>query len=102
MLKNVGRCTRIPPDKLVIGLEGYGNTSSASIPIALNDQMRHLRERSSRVVLGGFGIGWSWCANALALGPLVMPDVIRVPDVDHPGDFENLEAHRRAEPADHT
>ena len=94
MLKNVGRCSRIPPDKLVIGLEGYGNTSSASIPVAINDQLLALRERSLRVVLGGFGIGWSWCANALALGPLVMPDVVRVPDVERRGEFEDLEAHR--------
>lgn len=101
MLKNVGRCSRIPPQKLVIGLDGYGNTSSASIPVALNDQLLGLRERSARVVLGGFGIGWSWCANAIELGPLVMPDIVRVPDVPHPGDFEALEAHQIVD-AEHT
>jgi 3-oxoacyl-[acyl-carrier-protein] synthase III len=94
MLKNVGRISRVPPDKLVIGLDGYGNTSSASIPIALNDQLLGLRDKTSRVVLGGFGIGWSWCANALELGPIVMPDIVRVPDVERRGDFEDLEAHR--------
>lgn len=94
MLKNVGRCARIPNDKLVIGLEGYGNTSSASIPVALNDQLLSLRERPLNLVLGGFGIGWSWCANSVQLGPIVMPDVVRVPDLEVRGAFEDLEAHK--------
>jgi 3-oxoacyl-[acyl-carrier-protein] synthase-3 len=95
MLKNIGRCLRIPPtgSQLVIGLEGYGNTSSASIPVALCDQLPELNERSRRLVLGGFGIGWSWCAVAGEIGPLVMPPVVRVPDVVHAGEFETLDAH---------
>ena len=95
MLKNVGRCMRISPasNKLVIALEGYGNTSSASIPVAMNDQLQELNERPRRLVLGGFGIGWSWCAMAVELGPLVLPPVMRIPDVPHTGEFETLKAH---------
>lgn len=100
MLKNVGRCLRIPPtgDKLVLGLEGYGNTSSASIPLALNDQLQVLNDATKRLVLGGFGIGWSWCAMALPLGPLCLPKVLRVPDVGRRGEFEDLNDHRIAGP----
>jgi len=97
MLKNVARCSRIPPDKVVFGLERYGNTSSASIPLAINDQLMSLNEGTKKLVLGGFGIGWSWCAAALELGPLVMPEVVHVPDVECPGAFEALEAHRVVE-----
>jgi len=94
MLKNVARSSRLPPSKVVVALEGYGNTSSASIPVALNDQLVALRRERKRLILGGFGIGWSWCAIALELGPIVMPDVVRVPDEARPGEFESLEAHR--------
>jgi 3-oxoacyl-[acyl-carrier-protein] synthase III len=95
MLKNVGRILRISPtsNKLVLGLEGYGNTSSASIPVAINDQLQELSGTTRRCVLAGFGIGWSWCAAAVTLGPLYVPRVLRVPDVPHPGEFEALSAH---------
>jgi 3-oxoacyl-[acyl-carrier-protein] synthase-3 len=95
MLKNIGRCIKLPPNspKLVMGLEGYGNTSSASIPVALNDQLRELGETPRRLILAGFGIGWSWCAAALQLGPMYLPPVLRVPDVAHAGEFEKMTEH---------
>ncbi len=94
MLKNIGRCLRLPnPSQLVIGLEGFGNTSSASIPVALNDQLMELTTAKKKLVLAGFGIGWSWCAVALELGPIAMPEILRVPDVLYPGDFESLRDH---------
>jgi 3-oxoacyl-[acyl-carrier-protein] synthase-3 len=81
MLKNVARCARIPMTKVVLGLENYGNTSSASIPLAMSDQLRRLETSSERLILAGFGIGWSWAAAAMTVGPMVMPPVIIVPDV---------------------
>lgn len=96
MLKNIGRCLRLPAadnNKLVIALEGYGNTSSASIPIAMNDQVRAVATTSHKLVFGGFGIGWSWCALAVPLGPIYLPPVLRVPDVRHVGEFEGLVEH---------
>jgi len=95
MLKNIGRCIRLPPggNRLVIGLEGYGNTSSASIPVAMNDQLNELNTTSRKLVLAGFGIGWSWCALAVPLGPIYLPPVLKVPDVPHAGEFEGMSDH---------
>jgi len=100
MLKNIGRILRIPPTgkQLVIGLEGYGNTSSASIPLAINDQLMELTTTKKKLVMAGFGIGWSWCAVAIDLDPIVMSDVVRVPDVPSPGDFEGLKDHEFVAP----
>jgi 3-oxoacyl-[acyl-carrier-protein] synthase-3 len=100
MLKNIGRILRIPGNskQLVIGLEGYGNTSSASIPLAINDQLMELNTTKRKIVMAGFGIGWSWCAVAIDLDPIVMPEVVRVPDEPHPGDFENLKDHELVTP----
>ncbi len=95
MVKTVARCSRLPAPKVVLALEGYGNTSSTSIPLAINDQLREkLTEGSARVVLAGFGIGWSWCSFATTLGPMVLPPVLRMPDVPHRGEFEDLVLHR--------
>ena len=101
MLKTIGRCLRLPPasPKLVFGLDGYGNTSSASIPVALNDQLGSLNETPRKLVLAGFGIGWSWCAAALQLGPLYLPPVLRVRDEPHVGEFERMTEHEIADPA---
>ncbi len=99
MLKNIGRILRIPGTKqLVIGLDGYGNTSSASIPVAMNDQLMELTTTKRKVVLAGFGIGWSWCAVAIDMDPIVMIDIAKVPDERHPGDFENLRDHEFVTP----
>jgi 3-oxoacyl-[acyl-carrier-protein] synthase-3 len=100
MLKNVGRILRISPttNKLVLGLEGYGNTSSASIPVAMNDQLQNLGKETKNLVMAGFGIGWSWCAVAMPVGPLYLPPVLRVPDEPRPGEFEALTAHEPVGP----
>jgi 3-oxoacyl-[acyl-carrier-protein] synthase-3 len=102
MLKNIGRILRLPTasPKLVLGLEGYGNTSSASIPVALNDQLKGLNDGPRKLVLAGFGIGWSWCAAALQLGPLYLPPVLRVPDEPHVGEFETMTEHEVGPPLD--
>ena len=48
-------------DKVVIHLDRYGNTSAASVPIALDESVRagHV-ERGSEIVMCGFGAGLSW------------------------------------------
>lgn len=48
-------------DKIVIDLEQCGNTSAASIPIALHNVLHAGRIRhGDRLVLTGFGGGVSW------------------------------------------
>jgi 3-oxoacyl-[acyl-carrier-protein] synthase-3 len=82
MLKTVARAAKIPPAKLILGFENYGNVSVASIPVAMNDQMSATLSREpKRLVLAGFGIGWSWAAAALECGPMVISPVATMPDV---------------------
>jgi 3-oxoacyl-[acyl-carrier-protein] synthase III len=51
----------IPPHKLAINLDRYGNTSAASIPLALDEAHRAgLVQPGSRIVLSGFGAGLAW------------------------------------------
>lgn len=55
----------LPMDKVMLNLERYGNTSAASIPIALDEAVRAGRIREgSLVMLGAFGAGLTW-ASAL-------------------------------------
>lgn len=51
----------IPPDKLFNNLEKYGNTSAASIPLALDQACAAGRvQRGQRLLLSGFGGGLAW------------------------------------------
>ncbi len=57
---------KIPEQKVFINLERYGNTSAASIPIALCEAIQAGRVRpGQRLVLAGFGAGLTWAAAAL-------------------------------------
>lgn len=50
-------------EKFPMNLEEYGNTSSASIPILLDEMNRKkMLTRGDRIVLAGFGAGLSWGA----------------------------------------
>jgi 3-oxoacyl-[acyl-carrier-protein] synthase-3 len=52
---------KISRDKVVVNLDRYGNTSSASIPIAYDEAVREGRVKpGDLVVLTGFGGGFTW------------------------------------------
>ncbi len=55
----------IPVEKVVRNIERFGNTTSASIPIALDEALAQGRiQRGNLVVLTAFGSGYTW-ASAL-------------------------------------
>ncbi|WP_428263451.1 beta-ketoacyl-ACP synthase III [Haliangium sp.] len=59
----VARRTRIPQDKFVVNLDEYGNTSAASIPIALDEAVRAGRVDEGTLLLHcGLGAGLTWGA----------------------------------------
>lgn len=45
-------------------IKKYGNTSSASIPLTITTELGELKNRKSKLLLSGFGVGLSW-ANAI-------------------------------------
>ncbi|WP_291425827.1 beta-ketoacyl-ACP synthase III [Deinococcus sp.] len=56
----------LPLSQAVVNLDRYGNTSAASIPLALNGAVRSGQIRKGdQLVLAGFGGGLSWGAAAL-------------------------------------
>ena len=51
----------IPPERVMVNLEHYGNTSAASVPIALDDAIRAGRAKpGDTVLLMAFGGGMTW------------------------------------------
>ncbi|MBW1917906.1 MAG: ketoacyl-ACP synthase III [Deltaproteobacteria bacterium] len=61
MLEWLRKKTKIPTEKFCINMETYGNTVSASIPMALElAQARGKINKGDKILLLGFGVGYSW------------------------------------------
>jgi 3-oxoacyl-[acyl-carrier-protein] synthase-3 len=59
----------LPPEKVFVNVERYGNTSAAAIPVALCEALDTGRaQEGDTVVLVGFGGGLTWAALTLHLG----------------------------------
>ncbi|MBD2554246.1 MAG: beta-ketoacyl-ACP synthase III [Limnothrix sp.] len=59
----------LPHEKTISNLERYGNTSAASIPIALDEAVRDGRiQPGQTLALAGFGAGLSWGAVIVRWG----------------------------------
>lgn len=59
----------IPEERTAMVIERYGNTSSASIPLALEDALRSGRvARGDHLLLTGFGGGMTWASAVLRWG----------------------------------
>jgi 3-oxoacyl-[acyl-carrier-protein] synthase-3 len=56
----------IAPDRFKVNLDRYGNTSAASIPIALDEALREGRVKEDDILLlAAFGGGFTWGATLL-------------------------------------
>ena len=67
----VAACQRlgIPEDRTVVVIDRYGNTSSASIPLALHDAISNGRVHDGdHLLLTGFGGGMTWASAVLRWG----------------------------------
>jgi 3-oxoacyl-[acyl-carrier-protein] synthase III len=68
---------KVPDSKVPLSLGEYGNTSSASIPVTLTHCLREqLSQGRMNLLLGGFGVGYSWGAVTCTVGNIVMPEMI--------------------------
>jgi 3-oxoacyl-[acyl-carrier-protein] synthase-3 len=69
IVEAVARRLGLPMERFAINLDRFGNTSSASIPIALEEVARAGRVAAGdRVLLVGFGAGLTWGATVLEWG----------------------------------
>jgi len=66
ILEVAAKALSLPPEAVYSNLERYGNTSAASIPIALCEAADEgLIQRDDVVVCVGFGAGLTWGASAI-------------------------------------
>jgi 3-oxoacyl-[acyl-carrier-protein] synthase-3 len=66
ILEASARFARVPMDKVFVNIHKYGNTSAASVPIALHEALQEGKIKpGDKVVLVSFGAGATWGATLL-------------------------------------
>ena len=66
IIESVGKRLKFTDDRIFINIDKYGNTSAASIPIALDDCRRQGKLKSGDIILlVAFGGGLTWGANVI-------------------------------------
>jgi 3-oxoacyl-[acyl-carrier-protein] synthase-3 len=69
ILSAVGERLSLPVDRVVDCISEYGNTSAATLPLALEHAERDGRlQTGQRVLLGAFGAGFTWGATVVEWG----------------------------------
>ncbi|MBE9038364.1 beta-ketoacyl-ACP synthase 3 [aff. Roholtiella sp. LEGE 12411] len=69
ILDAVAQRLNIPPHKVISNLAQYGNTSAASIPLALDEAVRQDKIKPNDIIVtSGFGAGLTWGAAIFQWG----------------------------------
>ncbi|MDB5880344.1 MAG: fabH, partial [Ramlibacter sp.] len=68
IMQSTARRLKLPMDKVVVTVDRHGNTSAASIPLALDDAVRSGKvNKGDTLMLEGVGGGFTWGAVLLDL-----------------------------------
>lgn len=79
ILKQISRKIKIPPEKLLVSLDRFGNNSSNSVPLLLADHFGASDNQNIRTLMSGFGAGLSWASADVSIDvsnimPLIFTD----------------------------
>jgi 3-oxoacyl-[acyl-carrier-protein] synthase-3 len=80
IIETAAKFLKLPLDRFIINVDRYGNTSTASIPIAAVEAIeKGLIKNGDKIVLVGFGAGLTWGAlTAHWTGPLPMEHIVHI------------------------
>ena len=79
ILENIAKRMKIPMDKGPRGLKNYGNTTSASVPLALvSECQRELTTKKQKYLVCGFGTGLAWGAAYFETDNIIVPDIVEI------------------------
>jgi 3-oxoacyl-[acyl-carrier-protein] synthase-3 len=63
IIEATARYSNVPMEKVFVNVDRYGNMSSATIPVALDEAVQQGRVRpGSNILLVAFGAGFTWAS----------------------------------------
>lgn len=74
MLRHIAKKAKLASERVPINIGNFGNTSSATIPLLLCNEVDLSKPASYG--LFGFGVGFSWAAASLTIGPVSFSDTV--------------------------
>ncbi len=60
IIRQLAKKLKLPPEKVPVSLDRYGNTGGISVPITLCANCAGKETGTRRLFMAGFGIGLSW------------------------------------------
>ena len=77
IVETIAKRLKVPMEKVPLGLKDYGNTTSASIPLAIVTERAELYKSHHQCSLVcGFGTGLAWGSAYFETNRIVIPEVI--------------------------
>lgn len=71
IIKHLAKKAQLTPQQTPISIDKYGNTSSASIPLTIVSELAGaLKSNEKKIMMVGFGVGYSWGGTLINMGPL--------------------------------
>lgn len=69
IIQSAAKRLKVPMEKVIVTVDKYGNTSAASIPMALAEAVKMGRiKKGDTIVLVGFGAGLTWASCVMKWG----------------------------------
>lgn len=78
ILENIAKRLKVNMDKVPIGLRNYGNTTSASIPLAFVSERAHELKGKQKNLVCGFGTGLAWGAAYFETENVICPPIVEI------------------------
>lgn len=78
IIENIAKRLKVPMEKVPLGLRNYGNTTSASIPLAFVSERSEAMMRKQHNLVCGFGTGLSWGAAYFETDNVICPPIVEI------------------------
>lgn len=79
ILNQLAKRIELSADKMPLSIGEFGNTSSATIPLTMAANLNsHLTVAPQKIMMVGFGVGYSWGSVALECGPMPQLKILSV------------------------
>lgn len=79
IMDNILKRMKMPAEKMPLGLRNYGNTTSASIPLAIvSECQKEVQNGVQRYLVCGFGTGLAWGAAYFETDKIVCPNILEI------------------------
>ena len=81
IIKAIAKKMKINSKKILISIDLFGNTNSASIPLTINKHKKLFHNKTKKILICGFGVGYSWGTSILTVDKLNCSNIKKLKNV---------------------